>query len=108
MVATYHWARVPGQDRAVAQLQRAASRPVHAYLLVGPRGSGVEEAARCFAAVSLLTFIPHLPAIHTGAARGAPLTIFMTHIINLLLMMSIIYNQPREDCHVCRPVCPPP
>jgi DNA polymerase III subunit delta' len=25
-------------------------RPVHAYLLVGPRGSGVDEAARCFAA----------------------------------------------------------
>ena len=23
---------------------------MHAYLLVGPRGSGVEEAARCFAA----------------------------------------------------------
>ena len=50
MVATEHWARIVGQDRAVAQLQRAASRPVHAYLLVGPRGSGIEEAARCFAA----------------------------------------------------------
>src|SRR3954463_8149664 len=50
MVATDHWARIPGQDRAVAQLQRAAERPVHAYLLVGPRGSGIEEAARCFAA----------------------------------------------------------
>jgi DNA polymerase III subunit delta' len=50
MVATDHWARIPGQARAVAQLQRAAMRPVHAYLLVGPRGSGVEEAARCFAA----------------------------------------------------------
>jgi DNA polymerase-3 subunit delta' len=31
-------------------LQRAALSPVHAYLLVGPRGSGIEEAARCFAA----------------------------------------------------------
>jgi DNA polymerase-3 subunit delta' len=50
MVATEHWARIPGQERAVTQLQRAAARPVHAYLLVGPRGSGVEEAARCFAA----------------------------------------------------------
>jgi DNA polymerase-3 subunit delta' len=54
MVAIDHWARIPGQTRAVAQLQRAATRPVHAYLLVGPRGSGVEEAARCFAA-SLIT-----------------------------------------------------
>jgi DNA polymerase III subunit delta' len=40
---------VVGQERAVAMLQRAASRPVHAYLLVGPRGSGVEMAARAFA-----------------------------------------------------------
>src|SRR5688572_26228216 len=44
------WDRVAGQDRAVALLQRAAERPVHAYLLVGPRGAGVEEAARSFAA----------------------------------------------------------
>jgi len=50
MTIAEHWARVVGQDRAVAQLQRAAERPVHAYLLVGPRGSGIEEAARCFAA----------------------------------------------------------
>ena len=49
-VATGHWDRVVGQDRAVAQLQGAAERPVHAYLLVGPRGFGVDDAARCFAA----------------------------------------------------------
>ena len=44
------WERVVGQERAVGLLQRAAERPVHAYLLVGPRGSGLEDAARCFAA----------------------------------------------------------
>jgi len=55
VVATDHWSRIPGQERAVAQLQRAATRPVHAYLLVGPRGSGVEEAARCFAATLITT-----------------------------------------------------
>lgn len=44
------WERVVGQERAVAQLQRAAKNPVHAYLFVGPKGSGVENAARCFAA----------------------------------------------------------
>lgn len=55
VVAPEHWARIPGQERAVAQLQRAATRPVHAYLLVGPRGSGVEEAARCFAAALITT-----------------------------------------------------
>jgi DNA polymerase-3 subunit delta' len=46
---------VVGQDRAVAHLQHAATRPVHSYLLVGPRGSGVEEAARCFAAALVTT-----------------------------------------------------
>jgi DNA polymerase III subunit delta' len=34
----------------VARLRRATERPSHAYLLAGPRGSGVLEAARCFAA----------------------------------------------------------
>ncbi len=55
MTATDHWDRIPGQAQAVTQLQRAATRPVHAYLLVGPRGSGVEEAARCFAAALITT-----------------------------------------------------
>ena len=50
MVTNGKWDNVVGQDRAVALLQRAAMRPVHAYLLVGPRGSGTDEAARCFAA----------------------------------------------------------
>jgi DNA polymerase-3 subunit delta' len=40
------FADVVGQDRAVETLRRAAERPVHAYLLVGPRGSGIEDAAR--------------------------------------------------------------
>ena len=42
---------VVGQDRALDALRRAAARPGHAYLLVGPRGSGVEHAAREFAAL---------------------------------------------------------
>ncbi|MGH8990185.1 MAG: AAA family ATPase [Acidimicrobiia bacterium] len=44
------WDRVVGQEQAVTMLRRAAARPVHAYLLAGPAGSGVAEAARCFAA----------------------------------------------------------
>lgn len=47
------WDRVVGQERAVTLLQRAAGRPGHAYLLVGARGSGVEEVARCLAAALL-------------------------------------------------------
>jgi DNA polymerase-3 subunit delta' len=41
---------VVGQERALDELARAAERPGHAYLLVGPRGSGIEHAARSFAA----------------------------------------------------------
>ena len=36
-------------------LRQAAERPGHAYLLVGPRGSGVEDAAREFAAMLIGT-----------------------------------------------------
>ena len=48
------WSQVVGQDTAVARLRAAVATPVHAYLLVGPEGSGTREAARAFAA-DLLT-----------------------------------------------------
>ena len=44
---------VVGQPRAVAALQAAARRPVHAYLLVGPPGTGKAAAATSFAAALL-------------------------------------------------------
>jgi DNA polymerase-3 subunit delta' len=44
---------VVGQDAAVAQLEAAARAPVHAYLLVGPPGTGKRTAARAFAAALL-------------------------------------------------------
>ena len=44
------WADVVGQDAAVAQLRAAATSPVHAYLFLGPPGSGRRAAARAFAA----------------------------------------------------------
>ena len=44
------FAGVPGQKRAVAELVAAASRPSHAYLLVGPPGTGGLEAAGAFTA----------------------------------------------------------
>lgn len=44
------YARVVGQETAVANLRAAARTPVHAYLLVGQAGTGVREAARAFAA----------------------------------------------------------
>ncbi|MEY2448614.1 MAG: polymerase subunit delta [Acidimicrobiaceae bacterium] len=47
------WAGIVGQDFAVSQLKAAAPRPIHAYLLVGPRGSGKRQLARAFAATLL-------------------------------------------------------
>src|SRR3954465_12522657 len=47
------FADVVGQDRAVAELRAAAAKPVHAYLLVGPPGTGKRAAARSFAAALL-------------------------------------------------------
>lgn len=44
------WAEVVGQPDLVAALQAAATSPVHAYLLVGPEGSGKRAAADAFAA----------------------------------------------------------
>lgn len=44
---------VVGQPRAVAQLMAAARRPVHAYLLHGPPGSGKRAGARALAAALL-------------------------------------------------------
>ena len=52
------WGDVVGQPRAVAQLTAAAADPVHAYLLVGPRGSGKRAAARAFAAAVLSSASP--------------------------------------------------
>lgn len=39
----------PGQSAAVRRLSAAAVDPVHAYMLVGPRGSGKRAAAAAFA-----------------------------------------------------------
>jgi DNA polymerase III subunit delta' len=47
------FAEVVGQDRAVAELTGAARRPVHAFLLHGPPGSGKRAGARGLAAALL-------------------------------------------------------
>lgn len=52
------WASVVGQDGAVAALRAASTAPVHAYLLVGPRGSGKRTLARAFAASLLAAAAP--------------------------------------------------
>lgn len=47
------FAGVVGQPAAIAQVRAASRTPVHAYLLVGPRGSGKRALARAFGAALL-------------------------------------------------------
>ena len=44
------WSTIVGQADAVAQLQAWSHDPVHAYLFVGPSGTGKRQAARAFSA----------------------------------------------------------
>ncbi|HVX16683.1 MAG TPA: hypothetical protein VHA73_01510 [Acidimicrobiales bacterium] len=52
------WDGVVGQARAVGLLQRASAEPSHAYLFVGPSGSGKRAALRAFAAEVLVRAAP--------------------------------------------------
>jgi len=47
------WSKVVGQDDALDLLNHAMEHPVHAYLFLGPPGSGKRQAARAFAAALL-------------------------------------------------------
>ena len=53
MSASDVWSTIIGQPAAVAVLRHAAAQPIHAYLFVGPAGSGKRAAARAFAAALL-------------------------------------------------------
>ena len=52
------WTDVVGQEPAVTLLRAAAQQPVHAYLFVGPPGSGKRVALRAFAADLLTASAP--------------------------------------------------
>jgi DNA polymerase III subunit delta' len=49
---------IVGQERAVGALEAAAARPVHAYLLIGPPGTGKRRAAEGLAAALLCPASP--------------------------------------------------
>lgn len=87
--ADHLWSEVIGQDAAITQLKAALVSPVHAYLLVGPEGSGKRAAARAFAAELLAdglddhgtTRSRHLaateahPALHVVEREGATISV---------------------------------
>lgn len=68
------WADVIGQEEAVRQLRAAVVSPVHAYLIVGPEGSGKRAAARAFAADLLASGLDD-----AGAARARRLVAAEAH-----------------------------
>lgn len=72
------WAGVVGQERAVSELQAAVVAPVHAYLLVGPRGSGKRALASAFAA-ALLADAADTALDPTAAERAARLALAENH-----------------------------
>lgn len=49
-VAIDVWGDIVGQPEALAQLQSSSVQPVHAYMFLGPHGSGRWAAAKAFAA----------------------------------------------------------
>ena len=52
-VATDVWSEIVGQSDALAQLRSSSAQPVHAYMFLGPHGSGRWPAAKAFAALIL-------------------------------------------------------
>jgi DNA polymerase-3 subunit delta' len=67
------WDAVVGQERSVATLRNAAAGdPVHAWLFLGPRGSGKRAAARAFAG-ELLAAEPAAAGDQEGADRARAL-----------------------------------
>lgn len=73
-MAVDNWSAVVGQADAVAQLRAAGRDPVHAYLLVGPQGSGKRSLALAFAADLLAAELPP-----DRAARAAELALAGRH-----------------------------
>jgi len=67
------WAHVPGQEVAIGILAGAVAAPVHAYLFVGPPGSGRWDAARAFAAALLC------PSGGDGTCRACRLALAGAH-----------------------------
>ncbi len=70
---------VIGQPAAVRQLRAAVTRPVHAYLFVGPAGSGKRQAATALAAELVAAPSVNGPADASTLARHRRLAIAEAH-----------------------------
>ena len=69
------WDEVVGQERAVRLLQAAVTAPAHAWLFLGPSGSGKRAAAGAFAGDLLSAGLETDPAQRTRALAAYRLAI---------------------------------
>jgi DNA polymerase-3 subunit delta' len=115
---------VVGQERAIAALQSAAQQPVHAYLLVGPPGTGKRAAATSFAASLLCPNTPPegtcetcrrvLAGIHPDVINiereGAAISIDAARAVTQLASMSPVEGERKvvilHDFHLVKETGP--
>ncbi|MGH9114345.1 MAG: ATP-binding protein [Acidimicrobiales bacterium] len=115
---------VLGQERAVAALRAAAIRPVHAYLFVGPPGTGKSAAATGFAAALLCRSDPpdgtcdscrrvlaggH-PDVVSVEREGAAISVGMAHEVTRQASLSPVEGDRKvivlHDFHLVRDAGP--
>lgn len=87
------WRDVPARSAALELLAGAVDAPVHAYLLVGPPGSGRREAARAFAAALLC------PAGGDGTCRNCRLALAGAHpdVVEVVRVGASISAEQADD-----------
>ena len=104
---------VIGQPAAVKELQANVQRPVHAYLFVGPAGSGKRAAALAFAAALLQDPRPlrgaH-PDVHVVEREGASISIGQAREISRLASLSPVEGTHKvlvlDDFHLVADAAP--
>jgi DNA polymerase-3 subunit delta' len=104
---------VIGQEQAVSQLRGCLERPVHAYLFVGPAGSGKRAAAYAFAAAMLgdaRALRAAHPDVHTVDREGASISVGQAREISRLASLSPVEGARKvlvlDDFHLVADAAP--
>jgi DNA polymerase III subunit delta' len=109
------WATVIGQERALSILRACAADPVHAYLLVGPAGSGTREGAVSFAAAVMgpetrdqrLVLAGRHPDVTVVERVGAAITVEQAEDVIHLASLAPVEGRRKvlilDEFHLLRP-----
>lgn len=108
-----YFGEVIGQSVAVGQLQGCVERPVHAYLFVGPSGSGKRSAALAFAAALLRddrALRSAHPDVHVVDREGASISVAQAREISRLASLSPVEGNRKilvlDDFHLVADAAP--